>query len=75
MHFGKNFKFPPKFEISNFICKSLELIFKQAMKNGSVPSEWKKENVVPIHTKNDKQCLKNYCPVSLLPICGKINFY
>ena len=31
-----------------------------------------KANVVPVHKKGDKQCLKNYRPVSLLPICGKI---
>ena len=29
-------------------------------------------NVVPVHTKRDKQILKNYRPVSLLPICGKV---
>ena len=27
---------------------------------------------MPIHKTNDRQCLKNYRPVSLLPICGKI---
>ena len=32
----------------------------------------KKANVVPIHKQGDKQTLKNYCPVSLLPICSKI---
>ena len=36
------------------------------------PIEWKKTNVVPIHEKNDKQCIRNYRPVSLLPICSKI---
>ena len=56
----------------NSICKPLELIFQQAMESGSFPSEWKKGNVVPIHKKDDKQCLKNYRPISLLPICGKI---
>ena len=35
-------------------------------------SKWKKVNVVPIHKNDNKQCLKNYHPVSLLLICGKI---
>ena len=42
------------------------------MESGSFPSEWKKGNVVPIHKKDDKQCLENYRPISLLPVCGKI---
>ena len=33
---------------------------------------WKKANVVLVHKKGDKQILKKYRPVSLLPICGKI---
>ena len=45
----------------NSICKPLEPIFQQAMESGSSPSEWKKGNVVLIHKKDDKQCLKNYC--------------
>ena len=42
----------------NSICKLLQLIFQQVMESGSFLSEWKKGNVVPIHKKDDKQCLK-----------------
>ena len=42
------------------------------MESGFFPSERKKRNVVPIHKKDDKQCLQSYRLVSLLPICGKI---
>ena len=45
---------------------------QSCIKHGEFPTEWKKANVVPVHKKSDKQILKNYRPVSLLPICGKI---
>ena len=54
------------------ICKSLELIFKQALTTGVFPPEWKKGSMVLCYKKGDKQNLKNYRPVSVLPICGKI---
>ena len=54
------------------IYRPLEIIFKEALSTGLFPSEWKKGNIVPIHKKGDKQVLKNYRPVSLLPICGKV---
>ena len=42
------------------------------MKHETFPNEWKMVNVVPVHKKSDKQILKNYRPVSLLLICGKV---
>ena len=53
------------------ICKHRQLIFSQCIDTGSFPLEWKKAKLVPVHKTGDKQCLKNYRPVSLFPICGK----
>ena len=50
----------------------LKLIFQACLESGKFPNEWKKANVVPVHKKGDKQILKNYRPISLLPIAGKI---
>ena len=38
------------------IWKPLEIIFKNCLKEGTFPNEWKKANVVPIH----KKILSNY---------------
>ena len=54
------------------ICKPLELLFRSGLENGKFPAEWKKANMVLAHKKGDKQNLKNYRPISLLPVAGKI---
>ena len=53
-------------------CVLFKMIFKQALLTGVFPSEWKKGNIFPIHKNSDKHYIRNYRPVSLLPICGKI---
>ena len=55
-----------------FLYKPLSIIFKSCLSQIKFPIEWKKVNVVPIHTTNYKQCIKNYRPVSLLLICSNI---
>ena len=59
---------------ANSICNPLEIIYKEclSLSLNLFSLEWKKGNIVPIHEKGDRQCLKNYRPVSLLPVCGKI---
>ena len=42
------------------------------MATGKFPEIWKKANVLPIHTKENRQIKNNYRPISSLPICGKI---
>ena len=54
------------------ICIPLCKMFEECLRTGTFPLEWKKGNVVPIFKKGDKQIYKNYRPVSLLPIFGKI---
>ena len=54
------------------LCGPLWLIFQSCFENSKFPSEWKKVNVVTTFKKNDKQLLKSYRPISLLPISGKI---
>ena len=54
------------------IAKPLHLVFSSCMDSGILPTEWKMANVVPVYKKDDKQNVKNYRPVSLLPIFGKI---
>ena len=56
----------------NSIYTPLEIIFRQALLTGVFRSERKKGHIVPVHKKSDKLNIKNYSPVSLLPICGKI---
>ena len=54
------------------IVKPLYLIYMKCLEIRRFPSSWKKANVLLIHKKENRQLKKNYRPISLLPICGKI---
>ena len=54
------------------IIETLFKIFKNCLKCGIFSDDCEKENIVPIFKKGDKQNIKDYRPVSLLPICSKL---
>ena len=50
----------------------LKIIFENIVSSSVYLDMWKLANVTPIFKKGDKQSIKNYRPISLLPICGKM---
>ena len=54
------------------IIRPLYLIYERCIESGQYPQAWKRANVLPIHKKESRQLKKNYRPISILPICGKI---
>ena len=54
------------------LVERLSLIYKNCINSGVFPDIWKRSHIIPTYKKNDKHCINNYCPVSLLTICGKI---
>ena len=56
----------------NSVILPLRIIFTDILTTATYPNMWKLANVTPIFKKGDKQLTKNYRPISLLPICGKM---
>ena len=57
---------------ANEIAPILTKIFQKSYDSGTVPSDWRDANIVPIYKKGDKQQPSNYRPVSLTSISCKI---
>ena len=54
------------------LVEQLSLIYNACLETGVYPSCWKSANIIPVHKKGSRQEKKNYRPISLLPIFGKI---
>ena len=54
------------------IILPIQIIFSNILTTSIYPDMWKLADVTPIFKKGDKQLIKNYRPILLLPICGKI---
>jgi len=59
-------------ETASTIAAPLTRLFNLSMQKGIFPHIWKQANVIPIFKKGEKSSPKNYRPVSLLNILGKI---
>ena len=54
----------------NSVVLPLKIIFQNILVISTYPDMWKLANATPIFKKGDKQLIKNYRPISLLPIYG-----
>ena len=59
-------------ELSKEIAPILTRIFKESLRSGTVPTDWKLAHVTPIHKSGPKHDVNNYRPISLTCICSKI---
>ena len=54
------------------LAPSLSSLFALSLEMGTVPSQWKRANVIPVYKKGNKHKVTNYRPVSLLSIVSKV---
>ena len=58
--------------IAHEICECLTLIINQSKTRGIFPENFKIAKVVPIYKKDDQSQIKNYRPISVLPVISKL---
>ncbi|KAK3101624.1 hypothetical protein FSP39_004973 [Pinctada imbricata] len=59
-------------EAGSVLCIPLAKIFNKSLSLSRFPDTWKKANVTPVHKKENSALIKNYRPISLLSIIGKV---
>ena len=65
---------PPRLikEGGRAMTKLLARLFNMSLQHCEFPKIWKSANVIPLHTKYDRNLITNYCPVSLLSTVSKV---
>jgi len=59
-------------ECATVLAKPLSMIYQKSFDTGSLPSDWKSANIVPIFKKGKKSDRSNYRPVSLTSVPCKV---
>ncbi|KAK4806238.1 LOW QUALITY PROTEIN: hypothetical protein QYF61_013382 [Mycteria americana] len=59
-------------ELADVLTKPLSIIYQQSWLTGEVPADWRLANVTPIFKKGRKEDPRNYRPVSLTLVLGKL---
>ena len=54
------------------IAMPVTKIINQSFKSGTIPTEWKEAKIIPIFKARKKTAMKNYRPISVLPLVSKI---
>ena len=54
------------------VSPCLTLIINQVLSTGQFPKNLKTAKVIPIHKTGEKSLMKNYRPISILPVVSKI---
>jgi len=54
------------------LTKPLSITYQQSWLSGEVPVDWRLANMMPIYKKGQKEDHRNYRPISLASVLGKV---
>jgi len=58
--------------LKSVISKPLEILFNTSFSTGTVPTDFKLANIIPVYKEGSRTCLSNYRPISLLSVFNKL---